>query len=145
MAANSSRSTLHPDRPPATAPGRARASAGQGGATAADGRRAEALAADHLRAQGLAIVARNFRTRFGEIDLVARDGPVIVFVEVRMRRSVSFGGALASITAAKQRRLTAAARGYLAMLGREAPCRFDAVVMRNLDPGSIEWHRDVLG
>ena len=112
---------------------------------AAAGARAEALAADHLRARGLSIVARNYRTRFGEIDLVAHDGAVVVFVEVRMRRSASFGGALASITPAKRRRLVLAARGYLALLGREPPCRFDAIVMRGLDPSTIEWHRDVLG
>ncbi len=109
------------------------------------GARAEALAADYLRAQGLAIVARNFRTRFGEIDLIARDRDALVFVEVRMRRSRRFGGAIASITAAKRRRLVSAANGYLAMIGREPPCRFDAVVMQGLDPGTIEWQRDILG
>jgi putative endonuclease len=112
---------------------------------AAAGARAEALAAEHLRAHGLAIVARNYRTRFGEIDVIAREGAMLVFVEVRMRRSASFGGPLASITPAKRRRLVLAARGYLAALGREPPCRFDAIVMRGLDPSTIEWHRDVLG
>ena len=95
--------------------------------------------------QGLAIVARNFRTRFGEIDLVARDGDTLVFVEVRMRRSARYGGAIESITAAKRARLVAAANGYLAGLGREPPCRFDAILMRALDPRTIEWRRDVLG
>lgn len=126
MTVSSSRSKPRPDR-------------------ASAGARAEALAADHLRARGLAIVTRNFRTRFGEIDLIARDGAMVVFVEVRMRRSASFGGPLASITQAKRRRLALAARGYLAMLGHEPPCRFDAIVMRGLDPSTIEWHRDVLG
>ena len=56
-----------------------------------DGRSAEALAADHLRANGLAIVGRNVRSRHGEIDLVARDGATLVFVEVRLRRSGSHG------------------------------------------------------
>ena len=109
------------------------------------GARAEALAADYLRAQWLAIVARNFRTRFGEIDLIARDRDALVFVEVRMRRSRRFGGSIASITAAKRRRLVSAANGYLAMIGREPPCRFDAVVMQGLDPRTIEWQRDILG
>jgi putative endonuclease len=109
------------------------------------GARAEDLAANYLRARGLAIVARNFRTRFGEIDLIARDRDVLVFVEVRMRRSRRFGGAIASITAAKRRRLVSAANGYLAMIGREPPCRFDAVVMQGLDPRTIEWQRDILG
>jgi putative endonuclease len=109
------------------------------------GARAEALAARYLTAQGLAIVARNFRTRFGEIDLIARDRDMLVFVEVRMRRSRRFGGAIASITAAKRSRLVSAANGYLAMIGREPPCRFDAIVMQGLDPQTIEWERDILG
>jgi putative endonuclease len=109
-----------------------------------DGNRAEALAAQFLIRKGLSIVARNFRTRGGEIDLVARDGATLVFVEVRMRRSEDFGGAAASITARKQQRLVRAANGYLAMLGREPPCRFDAILMRGLDPATIEWQRDVL-
>ena len=109
------------------------------------GARAEALAAEYLMRQGLSIVGRNFRTRFGEIDLIARDGRMLVFVEVRMRRSQRFGGASESITAAKRTRLVAAANGYLATLGREPPCRFDAVLMQRLDPQSIEWQRDILG
>ena len=109
-----------------------------------DGARAEALAAQFLMRRGLAIVARNFRTRRGEIDLVARDGATLVFVEVRLRRSDDFGGAAASITARKRERLVAAAGAYLAMLGREPPCRFDAILMRGLDAGTIEWRRDVL-
>ena len=58
----------------------------------ADGARAEALAAAFLAGRGLAVIARNVRNRFGEIDLVARDGDVLVFVEVRLRRSSSYGG-----------------------------------------------------
>ena len=87
---------------------------------------------------------RNFRTRRGEIDLIARDGATLVFVEVRLRRSQYFGGAGASITAAKCARLTAAARGYLATLGSEPPCRFDAVLLDGLDPPRIAWERDIL-
>jgi putative endonuclease len=110
-----------------------------------EGARAEALAAAYLERQGLAIVTRNFRTRFGEIDIIARDGRVLVFVEVRMRRSRRFGGAAESITATKRTRLVAAANLYLARLGREPPCRFDAILMRSLDADAIEWRRDVVG
>ena len=110
----------------------------------ADGDRAETLAAQFLTRQGLVIVARNFRTRAGEIDLVARDGTTFVFVEVRMRRSQHFGGAAASITARKRERLAKAANAYLAMLGREPPCRFDAILMRGVDAATIEWQRDVM-
>lgn len=108
------------------------------------GAAAETLAAEYLMRQGLTIVARNFRTRAGELDLVARDGRTLVFVEVRMRRSASHGGAVESITAQKRRRLVAAANGYLAMLGREPPCRFDAILLRSLDPSTIEWRQNVI-
>jgi putative endonuclease len=110
----------------------------------ADGDRAERLAAQFLTRRGLVIVARNFRTRGGEIDLVARDGATLVFVEVRMRRSQAFGGAAASITPRKRERLVKAAGAYLAMLGREPPCRFDAILLRGLDTATIEWQRDVM-
>ena len=87
---------------------------------------------------------RNFRTRHGEIDLVARDGDTLVFVEVRMRTHAEYGGAAASVTAAKRERLVAASLGYLAKLGREPPCRFDAVLLDALDPSRIVWERDVI-
>jgi putative endonuclease len=106
---------------------------------------AEEKAARFLAAHGLAIVARNFRTRLGEIDLVARDGATLVFVEVRYRASDGFGGAVESITAGKRSRIVAAANLYLAQLGAEPPCRFDVVT---LDGSSAQWIRaafDVAG
>jgi putative endonuclease len=108
------------------------------------GARAEHVAAQYLTTQGLAIVARNFRTRAGEIDLIALDGATLVFVEVRMRRSQRYGGAVESITTRKRERLVAAANAYLASIGREPPCRFDAILMHAPDSGAIEWRRDVL-
>jgi putative endonuclease len=108
------------------------------------GARAEALAAEFLVARGLTIVTRNFRTPRGEIDIIARDGATLVFVEVRLRRNSRFGGAAASITAIKRARLTAAAQAYLARLGHEPPCRFDAVLLDRLDPPAIAWERDIL-
>lgn len=112
--------------------------------SAAAGARAEALAAEHLVRHGLVIVERNFRTRHGEIDLVARDGESLVFVEVRMRASGAFGGAAASVTAAKRARWVAAAQGYLAKIGREPPCRFDVVLLDALDASRVAWERDVV-
>ena len=108
------------------------------------GARAEALAADYLVGQGLHLVTRNFRTRRGEIDLVMRDRASLVFVEVRLRTRSAFGGAAASITAAKRARLVAAARAYLATLEREPPCRFDAILLDALEPGRVTWERDIL-
>ena len=75
----------------------------------AAGGEAESQAARFLERQGLRIVTRNYRTRQGEIDLVAQDGDVLVFVEVRLRSGGYFGGAAASVTPRKQSRIIAAA------------------------------------
>ena len=102
------------------------------------GNAAEEQAARHLVRHGLAVLARNYRCRGGEIDLICRDGATLVFVEVRLRTHRGFGGAAASITAAKQRRITTAANHYLA--GKRLPaCRFDAVLF---DGERIEWIRN---
>jgi putative endonuclease len=90
------------------------------------------------------IVERNWRRRVGELDLVARDGDVLVFVEVRLRRRNDFGGAAASITAAKRARMTAAAGLYLSRLRQTPACRFDAILLDALDPARIEWLQNVL-
>jgi putative endonuclease len=108
------------------------------------GAQAEALAAAFLTQQGLTILERNWRRRCGEIDLVARDGDALVFVEVRLRRRDDFGGPAASITAAKRARMIAAAGLYLAGLARSPPCRFDAVLLDALDAARIEWLKDVV-
>jgi len=101
-----------------------------------DGAAAEARAADYLQRQGLRILERNWRCRRGEIDLIARDGNTLVFVEVRARASRAFGGAAASITAAKQARIIAAAEQYLLGVRPTPPCRFDAVC---IDGSQLEW------
>ena len=108
----------------------------------AQGKAAEDAAAAYLARQGLRLVARNWRCKGGELDLVMQDGAVLVFVEVRERRDARFGGAGASITAAKQARLIHAARLYLAGLGRPPPCRFDAVL---IEAGRLTWLRDAFG
>ena len=99
---------------------------------------AEEQAARHLAEHGLAIVARNYRTRLGEIDLVAREGGTLVFVEVRKRASAYYGGAAASIAARKRARIEAAARLFLARLAHEPPCRFDVVTV---DDRGAQWIR----
>jgi putative endonuclease len=111
--------------------------------TQAIGKRGEDLAARFLERRGLAILARNFRCRGGEIDLVCRDGRSLVFVEVRLRRAGGYGGAGASITARKQRRIVLAARHYLAAhAGADDDCRFDCVLLSGTDANAIEWLRD---
>jgi putative endonuclease len=100
----------------------------------------EATALRYLQAQGLQLVARNYRTPGrggGEIDLIMRtpDG-TLVFVEVRKRASTAHGGGAASVSAAKQRRIIFAAQHYLLHLRTLPPCRFDVVV---LDGDDMEW------
>ena len=104
----------------------------------------ENLAATFLERQGLKILERNYRCRFGEIDLVASGGGTLVFVEVRARRSNAFGGAAGSITAAKRRRVVAAARHYLAARRSRHACRFDVVLVQGTERG-IEWLQDAFG
>lgn len=104
------------------------------------GQGAEARAERFLKARGLVTVTRNWHCRFGEIDLVMQDGDVLVFVEVRLRTRADFGGAAASVTPAKQKKLVAAARQYLAGLRREPPCRFDVIALAG--DGEPEWLRN---
>jgi putative endonuclease len=101
---------------------------------------AEDQALAHLSAGGLRLLARNYRTPGrggGEIDLVMREpGGTLVFVEVRQRTSRAFGGAAASVSHVKQRRIIFAARHYLMRLAQQPPCRFDVV---SVEAGKIEW------
>src|SRR5207342_2070009 len=105
---------------------------------------AEDAALAHLRAAGLQLLARNVRYPFGEIDLVMREGATLAFVEVRYRRSRSFGGAAASVTRDKRRKLARAAQAWLGAHRAHArsDCRFDVVAV---SPGGecieCEWLR----
>jgi putative endonuclease len=111
--------------------------------TTGTGQRAEVLAAGFLKKRGLSVVARNFRCRGGEIDLICREGNTLVFVEVRLRRNTSFGGAGASITAHKRQRIILAAQHFLAATNAAASnCRFDCLLLDRLDERCIEWIRD---
>ena len=108
------------------------------------GEQAETLAADFLRGHGLRIAEKNYRCRYGEIDLIAREGAtVVVFVEVRRRASEAYGGAAASITAAKREKLLKTARHFLAGISPLPPCRFDAVLVSG-EPPRIEWIRNAI-
>jgi putative endonuclease len=115
------------------------------GSTKTGGEAGEARALAHLTGQGLALVQRNYRVargphaRGGEVDLIMRerDG-TLVFIEVRARRSASFGGAAASVSATKQRSLVLAAQYFLNRLPTMPPCRFDVIA---IDGDRIEWLR----
>ncbi|WP_298644848.1 YraN family protein [uncultured Cardiobacterium sp.] len=104
------------------------------------GRAGEKRAAAYLKAQGLVIVANNFRSRYGEIDLIARDGAVLVFVEVRSRAAGAQVSAAASIGAAKREKIRKTAQVYLQQHHPTTPpdCRFDAVC---IDGAEITWLR----
>jgi putative endonuclease len=101
---------------------------------------AENTAAAFLESQGFTIVARNFLRRVGEIDVVARDGDLLVVAEVRTRASEQFGGAAASVSRGKQRRVAATAALFLQARPELRRCRvrFDVIVVRD---GKIEWLR----
>jgi putative endonuclease len=110
------------------------------------GAAAEGLAADYLESRGLALLARNLGCKAGEIDLVCRDGDVLVMVEVRQRCNRDFGGALASVTRRKQRKIIRAA-GFL--LQRNATwrgflLRFDVIGVQGLPDRAPEfvWIKD---
>ena len=94
------------------------------------GKLGEDLACMALRARDHAILATRHRTRFGEIDIVSEDHGVVVFVEVKARRSAARGEAADALTPRKQRRIAAMALDYLAWTGRlDGPCRFDVVAI----------------
>lgn len=103
------------------------------------GAAAEDRAAEHLKKHGLKLVARNWRCRQGEIDLIMYEGDTLVFVEVRSRASAAFGGAGASITPTKQAKLIRAAERYLLQNPSPAACRFDAIL---IDGDTLQWLRN---
>src|SRR5512134_2550379 len=105
------------------------------------GARAEELCAELMRGAGLRVLARNWRCRHGEIDLVAEEGGTLVFAEVRFRQNQRYGGAAESVTAAKRARLVAAARLYL-MRRPDADCRFDVLLLDSLEGSRIQWIRN---
>lgn len=106
------------------------------------GTAAETRAAQYLEAQGLQLVAQQVRMRTGELDLVMRDGSAWVFVEVKARRSQSFGGGLAAVTRSKQHKVRRTAEGYLQrQQASQHPCRFDVVEV-NLGTDDITWIRN---
>lgn len=105
------------------------------------GNAAENVASQFLQQQGLTFITNNFHCRFGEVDLIMRDGKTLVFVEVRLRSNQAFGGASASITLAKQQKLIRTAEYYMQLHGTSA-CRFDAILMSRPATENIHWVRN---
>jgi putative endonuclease len=105
------------------------------------GQQGERTALAYLELRGLSLIEVNFRCKCGEIDLIVRDGDALVFVEVRRRTSSTHGGAAASITPAKIKRLVRAAQVYLMRFPQVPPCRFDVIA---IDGDHIDWLRDAI-
>jgi putative endonuclease len=107
------------------------------------GQRAEDVAADFLRTQGLEILERNYRRRLGELDIIARDGDVLVIAEVRTRSSNRYGGAAASVDGRKQQRLVRAAAQLLQQRKdfSHLRVRFDVLAVSEAGAGSarVQW------
>ena len=101
------------------------------------GEKSEQIACTYLLEQGLQSIEKNFRCKYGELDLIMRDNHTLVIVEVRFRRSNKYGGAIESITLKKQTRIIAATQYYLLINKINSPIRFDVVTMSN--DSDINW------
>ena len=111
----------------------------------ADGARYEDIALAHLERAGLALIARNYQCRYGELDLVMRERDVVVFVEVRYRGASRFGDGVDSVGAAKRAKLVRAASAFLAEHPRlaGAACRFDVLAIGGGENApSMDWRRN---
>ncbi len=100
------------------------------------GQKAETMAARFLKRRGYKIIERNYRTRSGEIDIIARDGDTLVFVEVKARTSSRYGSAKAAVTSHKQRQISKVALGYLQRTDQShVKARFDVVTVTGREGG----------
>lgn len=109
------------------------------------GAAAEQQALAYLEQRGLCLLAKNWRCRQGELDLVMREADTVVFVEVRYRRHTAWGSAQESVDSRKQQRLIRAAQAFLqsAPVWAEHPCRFDVIAIRPEDVGGgLDWIRN---
>jgi putative endonuclease len=108
------------------------------------GKTGEDLACAELEGRGYAIIARRHRCRGGEIDIIARDGRTLVFVEVKARETRAFGAAAEAVTASKQRRIVRIASEYVTQHHlQESPCRFDVVAIHfDSETPSVEVFQD---
>lgn len=111
------------------------------------GSSAEKQACRFLKKQGLGLVTRNYRSPFGEIDLIMRDKDMLVFIEVRYRKNTIHGSPAETVDFRKQKKLRATAEHYLQQLpeSAHAPCRFDIVTYTgHLDDQSVGWIQNAL-
>ncbi len=109
------------------------------------GPRGEEIAVAYLQQKGYSIVERNYRLRFGEIDIIARDGETIVFVEVKTRKSIRFGSPFDAVDLRKQKKMSRVALAYLSSCRLlDSPARFDvvAVLLRRGSQPEVEIVQD---
>jgi len=104
------------------------------------GNEAEQQACKHLQSHGLKLLEKNFTIKAGEVDLIMHDGETLVFVEVRYRKNVDFGGAAASVTLKKQQRIIKAALAYQQKYNPQSSMRFDVVAIEG-DNKTLNWIR----
>jgi len=110
-----------------------------------NGLRAEESACHFLEKKGLSLVKKNYRTPFGEIDIILQDGASLVFVEVRYRKSATHGTPAETVNFQKQRKIRASAAHFLQLHEKLSnfPCRFDIVALtENPKNGTIDWIQD---
>ena len=105
---------------------------------------AENAAALFLQQQGLSLIVQNYSCRYGEIDLIMREGKTLVFIEVRLRSNQAFTSAADSIDRRKQQKLIRAAQFYLQNQDLNCPCRFDAILFDNTLYQSPNWIRNAI-
>lgn len=110
------------------------------------GFKAEEYARHYLTQQGLIWRTSNYQCRLGEVDLIMHDGVYLVFIEVRSRRSSTFGSAVETITTAKQRKIIKTALLYLQVnkLHEKYPIRFDVISLQG-EPPEINWVKNAFG
>ncbi|NOQ77221.1 MAG: YraN family protein [Methylococcaceae bacterium] len=101
------------------------------------GEKSEQQACQYLLKQGLHLIEKNFRCKYGELDLIMRDAQALIIVEVRFRKSNQFGGAIESISRKKQSRIIATTQYYLSTHKIDSPVRFDVIAMSN--DTDINW------
>ena len=104
-----------------------------------DGKKYEDMARQYLLDNRCHVLMQNYHSRFGEIDLIAKEGDALLFVEVRYRADSQYGGAVYSITQAKRSKLIKTAQQYLIeqKLNEQSPCRFDVILLDGTL--QIEW------
>jgi putative endonuclease len=107
------------------------------------GKQGEDLAIDLCKGKGLKIIEKNYRTSFGEIDIIAKDGDVLVFIEVKARAGDTYGAPFEAVTGRKRQKIWKVAMSYMKRFKKEVPARFDVIsVSMNEGIPSLEYIQD---